>query len=157
MTEEHIERLEKLLAHARAGCPGGHKEFNLQYFNYRETAVLGCIIDKTAACGTVGCLAGECPVLWPEAWEWPEEYNGVRLKDELSWGNIEENSLRRWFGLTWDETKSIFWPGKSACLFDDGWQSTELKNSGATLQEVADNLESFIVNKRKVMGWQKAN
>ena len=121
------ERLLKLADHLERGKLG-HKKFDYSTFN-------GC--DATAhKCGTNGCAIGECPILFPNEWEFDKD--GVPSLIEstgLTFGDINE-----FFELSLEEAEYLFVPysrhpkeGNKQAPFED-----------ATKEEVAAHIRKFV-------------
>lgn len=85
-------------------------------------------------CGTVGCIIGECPILWPSDWEFDPWHNPEIRHPEFiinNHGSPVINDIMEWFEITEDEANHLFYP------------SNNLPET-ATLKEVCTNLQSFI-------------
>lgn len=127
-----IDRLEKLAAHLEAGCPGGHEVFNFRSFNMSYT--------ERAACGTAGCAAGECPIVWPKDWKF--EGNSVYL---AAGSCCTECDLRAWFGVSREQCSYLFMPRwcEDRSKYPKLCGMAKLPEN-ATRSEVAANIRAFL-------------
>lgn len=94
-----IERLEKLIAHFEAGRPGGHKSF---YFGtWHQNGQV-----KEGFCGTAGCAAGECLVVFPEHFT-------IDRHGELRCGSgCMDSGLQSFFECSRPESRHLFYPSE---------------------------------------------
>jgi hypothetical protein len=125
----NTERLQKLAEHLLHGKLG-HESFDFGIYNNTEEPF----------CGTAGDAIGECPIVFPEYWEF-DEYGYPMTQNELD----TENSGMAFFDLTLDEFEHLFYPNA---------QDTELYGGkrlkrNATRYEVAENILAFIKTKQK--------
>lgn len=125
----------------------GHNIFSFTTFNNTEQNI----------CGTVGCAAGECPIVWPDKWRFAKK-RSVRLMDS------EDDNLANSQNETWADLCKFFniIPIMSYHLFCpsewdneiDEWVSSdinqqtelfggEILGNDATKQEVAQNILAF--------------
>lgn len=106
------DRLRQLVTHMREG-DREHAKFSFEV--YRDAH----------PCGTMGCLLGECPRLWPDHWRW---YGNTPT---LGGYYLPIRDAMEWFGLTRPEAHNLFYP--------DGGLGRD-----APLEKVLANIEGFL-------------
>jgi len=129
-----LDRLEILALGIRDPARCGHEVFDFSIINN----------TLNPECWTSGCMAGECPIFFPDDWMWIS--GGLPV---LSGGDLDtSHSLHKFFALCHSEESHIFHPS---------WQNNEryggvllLKN--ATRYEVSDNALEFIRREREKLG-----
>jgi len=124
-----FDRLEMLAEHLEKGQLG-HERFDFRFYN-----------NDYSKCGTSGCAMGECPVLWPDQWEW--YHDSVVLSEQKGIG--PEMSGMRWFSITLNEYAHLFIPLSQ----DPAMFGGELLERDATRYEVAANIRAFIEKMRE--------
>lgn len=118
----NTERLLKLADHLLHGQLG-HKVFDFGQYN-----------DCTEArCGTAGCAIGECPIVWPNEWEFNDK-GGANLVKSGYTNPIDSGA--EWFDLSVKEYSLLFLPGIGKYRV----------SSNATRYEVAQNIIDFVNN-----------
>ena len=113
----------------------GHKEFNFSTYNYNYSNVP----YNSNGCGTSGCAIGECPIVFPNEWEFRmNEYFEFlpRLKNRHL---TIVGSGMEFFKLNKDEYQHLFVPNFQTPIKYGG--KTIDKN--ATKEEVATNILEF--------------
>jgi len=127
------ERLLRGIDHLRNGKLG-HKVFDFSTFNRFDLYAPGT--RRTVGCGTAGCFIGECPIIWPEEWEF--NYGYLPVLREGGGGKPSESAMG-FFGITGEEFQFLFMPGYKRAPWNDF-------NLGplATKEEVAQGMENFI-------------
>ncbi len=73
----------------------GHKKFDFNHFN-----------DGLDICGTMGCMAGELPILYPDEWL----FDGIFVR--LTHGEMMRvaDDLTEFFNIPIDEVYHLFYP-----------------------------------------------
>lgn len=138
-----LKRLEKLRDWMRG--KGSGREFDFR--TYEDT------------CGTVGCLAGELPYLFPNYWGFSSFFLAagkfIFLKERpKSWKEnkfstkqpIEE--LAYFFSLSLIEVKHLFIPYSQSSNIDPYYKERYCLVGESTKKEVLENLERFIKIKK---------
>jgi hypothetical protein len=131
----NIERLKKLLTHMQSGQLSVDK-FDFATFKQVET------------CGTMGCMAGELPTLFPEKWRFQEILFSSPLLQYLhneEWTDYIRRSLSDFFSLSSEQTYRLFYPSY------DSWDENKgcVLGEDATREEVTENLRQFIEEQEK--------
>ena len=120
------ERLLQLADHLENGKLG-HKIFDFIKFN-----------DTTESmCGTAGCAIGECPILWPDDWEWSN--HGLPMLPPYYYSAAA--SAIEWFDIDHPAYKHLFTPYQQNPLMFGG----EMLSGDATRYEVAAGIRAFLV------------
>ena len=127
------ERLLKLADHLEHGKLG-HKVFSFLHFNARKDGD-GHRVNR---CGYMGCAIGECPIVWPDDWEFKPE----PLLQGYTWPG---KSGIAWFDITADEFNHLFIPYAQHPILYGG---TEL-GADATKEQVTANIRAFVAHKEK--------
>lgn len=101
---KYRDRLIKLARHLEKGMLG-HEKFNFATFHRGKAT--------TDFCGTEGCAIGECPVVFPEEWEFhPSVYDFDAILPGLI--GLEEphviDHAMKFFGLNKGEAYHLFLP-----------------------------------------------
>jgi len=130
-----LDRLEILARGIRDPAKCGHKEFDFSQFNDSELP----------QCGTAGCMAGECPIFFPEDWMWHN--NGYPI---LSKSGQLHRGLMEFFFLTNPEMQHLFIP-----YGQDPFYGGVMLNWGATRYQVSDNALEFIWREREKLAIEK--
>lgn len=124
-------RLLELAKHLREGKLG-HKEFKYDVYNLGEPS------RSVPGCGTSGCAIGECPIVWPELWE----FNGFYGLPVTHMNHFEcpspRISSKDFFDLSDDEYDFVFIPDGMCELSRNPLDST------ATRKTVAKHIEKFV-------------
>jgi hypothetical protein len=129
MTKTHKERLVELYHYMEQPQRKlAHKKFGFYSFN--------SLFKEADKCGTIGCMAGELPALFPEDWSW--NFNFIELKGSCYLSTIEQ--LAFFFGLTKLETQHLFYPGRQFA------EEPQLKNY-STKAQVVKNFKKFLIEK----------
>ena len=120
------ERLLQLADHLENGKLG-HEVFDFRIYN---NAI-------TPECGTTGCAMGECPILWPNHWEW-----SIIGYPTLSDGENHNSKFSgcAWFDLDRRQYDHLFMPDQQKVLLYGG----KLLTKDATRYEVAAGIRAFI-------------
>lgn len=120
------ERLLKLANHLLYSQLG-HEIFDFNHYNKGEGAQ--SVKNK---CGTAGCAIGECPIVWPEHWEF--DGNGFPvLKD---YGSPTMSGLT-FFEISRTTYEELFMPTGPYSTIRNG------PKSNATKEEVANNIIKY--------------
>lgn len=135
----NIERLKKLADHLRNGKLG-HAKFDFSTLN-------GHVVNTTTGCGTNGCAIGECPILFPEEWEFRKEETFtsaywprlIRPMHGNADGSKSFRDAEAFFGLTQAESNLLFIPADTEQELQNGQLSED-----ATRYDVAEQIEKFI-------------
>lgn len=118
-----LDRLEKLAQHMESGKLG-HDRFDITKFHDRND------------CGTVGCMLGECPTVFPGDWEW---HGGV-FDAPVTIGNEDtDRSAARFFGIS---------DSNAGFLFYDSTNFDGFLPPSATRGQAAAHLRAFIESHR---------
>ena len=127
------ERLLKLADHLEHGKLG-HKVFNFEVYNTRKDGDY----PRVNRCGYMGCAIGECPIIWPEDWEFMPYpvLKGTRWSDR---------SGVKWFDITLAEFRRLFTPYNQ---HPDRYGGIALGDD-ATKEQVAANIRAFVAHKEK--------
>jgi hypothetical protein len=133
------ERLLKLADHLEFGVLG-HSIFDFSYLN------LGKVNPKNL-CATNGCAIGECPIAFPEDWEFRQIWQGTEplpiLKgiklDIDSNASLAFKSAQEFFDLTIGESDILFLPSD--------WQNKDDRND-EDIGDVTDSEGLIIKGKR---------
>lgn len=134
----HKKRLLKLAKHLRSGKLG-HKKFNFAKINANLTG----LEIYSNGCGAIGCAIGECPIAFPDDWEFRDGrpiVNGFKKSTDDCFESAE-----RFFGLTEDQSSHLFAP---QCQQPRRYGGVDL-DSFATAKQVAANIEAFVRRKEK--------
>ena len=127
------ERLLKLADHLEHGKLG-HKVFDFGVYNLRKDEGA----PAKGRCGYMGCAIGECPIVWPEHWQFGPA--------PVLWGyrwTLESGIA--WFDITADEFSHLFLPHGQ---YPEDYGGTEL-GIDATKEQVAANIRAFVAHKEK--------
>lgn len=100
-------RLNQLGRHLLKGKLG-HKKFDFRFYNV-DFVGNGHAVASPKVCGTAGCAIGECPILFPDMWEFSDAGHPV-LRGQSS---SPFGSAMTFFGLEYGEFKSLFVPKAS--------------------------------------------
>lgn len=108
------ERLLKLADHLEFGTLG-HRVFNFSRLND------GTVINKDTLCKTNGCAIGECPIVFPEDWEFVEMIlfsseivPVLKNFDKDSNGSPSFKSAELFFDINEKESEILFIPSNYA-------------------------------------------
>lgn len=126
----HKERLLKLAEHLETGKLG-HEVFDFSQFNNANTNI----------CGTAGCAIGECPVIWPDEWEFCT-VGLPTLKDKYT----PRGSATSFFGIISKEYDHLFIPTHQNINEYGG----KVLGIDATKEQVATNIREFVKRKEKL-------
>lgn len=149
MTELHFERLTKLANHLLHGKLG-HKVFDFGNFNTFEEEMPEQPLN---ICGTAGCAIGECPIVFPDDWEFDFDGSPGLKSPGCSGSLCGANSF---FGLSALEVNLVFLPVAYWDAEMPAWLDT-LRNLQdppvglpvtATKEQVGENILKFIKLKR---------
>lgn len=133
-----VDLLAQLADHLEKGKLG-HKVFDYGRFN--AVLVGGSFISPTAhKCGTHGCAAGECPIIWPHEWHFDEAGSPKLSGLPSAVPSFTNQSLSQFFGLDILMVKHLFYPNQQ----DPGEFGGHVLGSFATKNEVAANIRAFI-------------
>jgi len=124
-----LDRLEILALGIRDPKKCGHETFDFSRYNDSELP----------ECGTAGCMAGECPIFFPEDWTWHKDGYPIFSKS----GQLHRG-LMGFFFLTHPEMRHLFIP----CNQDPFYGGVML-HLGATREQVSDNALEFIRRERE--------
>lgn len=154
------ERLLKLADHLEFGVLG-HPIFNFSRLNE------GPVVNEENLCKTSGCAIGECPIAFPEDWEFKSTLSlGYEVIPVLKNYNeidpsvsIAFKSAQRFFDITDRESEILFLPSD----YDDeeerdektsSWSDPEELNingkyiarrfNNATAKEIAEHIRYFV-------------
>ncbi len=131
------ERLLKLADHLEHGKLG-HKVFDFGVINeFREKEVVKGGGFTGSACRTVGCALGECPIVWPDEWEFNGPFVNLKGSDACSF-----QSARLFFELGED-----FEFAEYHLFFSDSQEQRyggEFLHRNATKEQVAANIRAFV-------------
>ena len=127
------ERLLKLADHLETGTLG-HKVFDFTKYNATKNGFL----PLNNRCGYMGCAIGECPVVWPDDWEFRPD---PLLKGETWVGG----SGIKWFDVTCEELLHLFAPYFQRVTVYGGIPLGD----DATKEEVAANIRAFVARKEE--------
>jgi hypothetical protein len=148
MEQIYIDRLNKLADHLDHGKLG-HKLFDFGSWN-RSWNFHGQEYDENG-CGYQGCAIGECPILFPDEWEFVPDgstFDPV-LKDlDVKWPALAiSRSIEKFFGLNDNEIDVVF-VGYNQSMCNEGMylQDSNIQQlpQSATKEEVAENIRKFI-------------
>ncbi len=125
----NAERLLKLADHLENGKLG-HEVFDFGQYNAGDMNKNGC--------GTNGCAIGECPIVFPEDWE----FRGLvpKLIAMPTWDATDSGQF--YFDITLDQYKHLFIP---ECQIEE-YGGIELYEN-ATKEQVAANIREFVKRK----------
>jgi hypothetical protein len=137
MNPLYKERLLKLAQHLETGDLG-HNHFYFGDYNQNGTV--------TNPCGTQGCAIGECPIVFPDDWEFLEDDGEFLPVLEGYW--TPRVSGMDFFGLDRKEYDGLFIP-----YCDLPWDVGLHLASTATQWEVAQNIRRFVEWKE----WKEEN
>ncbi|MES2212604.1 MAG: hypothetical protein V4490_05645 [Pseudomonadota bacterium] len=119
----NTERLRKLADHLLHGKLG-HEKFDFSQYNNTEENI----------CGAAGCAIGECPIAFPDDWEF-----GSDGEPELMAGEETELSGKIYFNLDRSQYRHLFLPeDQDTEEFGGEWLS-----DSATKEQVAHNILEF--------------
>lgn len=120
----HADRLLKLADHLDRG-----QLFHDQ-FNY-------WVVSIQNSCGSNGCAMGECPVIWPEHFDyyWTNNSFTEAYPQLRKTGDIGSTAMEQFFSISETEAKYLF--------FGKGWSCS----SNPTKEEVAAHIRSFVASK----------
>ncbi len=118
------ERLLKLATHLESGKLG-HEVFDFSEYNNTQKP----------ECGTSGCALGECPIAFPDDWEF--DSCGIPVTPE-SQGPM--SSSMDFFNLTKEQHEHLFIPNKQ-CVSEYGGNYLD---ETATAAQVAANIRAFV-------------
>jgi hypothetical protein len=141
MRKIRFDRLLKLAKHLASGKLG-HKLFDFGQYN-----------DGDWSCGSAGCAIGECPIAFPDDWEFREW--GVVALNGAPLDLVEDTSFysaKKFFGLTDSQAQHLFVPTVPWEMIDDKPRLRQnVKKFGgkvlfeeATRKEVAANIRAFV-------------
>jgi hypothetical protein len=103
--EVTAKRLNRLGRHLLKGKLG-HKKFDFRFYNVHFLGN-GKAEATPKVCGTAGCAIGECPILFPDMWQFSDtgfpELRGDRIISTFG-------SAREFFGLEYFEFRHLFVP-----------------------------------------------
>jgi len=135
-TEIQFDKLLQLAQHLEIGVLG-HKVFDFSTYN---TNVLDNIVSYPPnECGTNGCAAGECPIIWPDLWEF-NYLSGPVLKNPTLDDYNPYMSLVEFFGLDPLMVDHLFFPRKQDTKLFGGNRLHE----NATKEQAAANIRAFV-------------
>ena len=130
-----------------------HKDRFLKLYNHmtqpqsklgHEMFFFGCFNNKVNACGTMGCMAGELPVIFPNDWYF-DEYKDVRLIHGLNFG--VKIDLKEFFNITKHEAEHLFYPGMQDSKIDPYFFDHRDLPPISAKEAVVENLRRFLVIK----------
>lgn len=129
------ERLLKLADHLEHGKLG-HKVFDFTKLNYND-------ISDENRCGTNGCAIGECPIVFPEFWQFSKEYAySPLLKSDHHFGD-SFSCATEFFEISFYDADYLFIPSE-----DDDETNPEdsdgFLNAKSTKEEVAARIREFV-------------
>ena len=93
MNKKQADRFATLYWFVKERVPGSHFD-------------MGMLASKTEdmyTCGGIGCLAGWCPVVFPEEWHYRCD-DPILTEDPFK---IWDTSFQKFFGLTYYETRGL--------------------------------------------------
>ncbi len=141
----------------------GHKQFNFGCFNAYDLDVPNILSNDPIfeTCGTMGCMAGELPILFPNDWEFKaclgmtrpilSEKNGDAKTYYTGGINYIKSSfisiahqLSEFFDITIDEVGHIFYPCKE--LEDKNCSNNLSRDS--SLEDVLKNFKEYLDQKK---------
>jgi len=137
MNKVQKERLLKLYNHMRQPQSKlAHKEFNFACINKTPN-----VVDHSNTCGTMGCMMGEFPAIFPETWRWMGD-NITLVKDDGGWGC--DSHIGHLFGLKISEVDHLFYPQSQLSSIDPYYNDHPELDDAATRQQVVANLRRFL-------------
>lgn len=122
-------RLLKLAKHLESGKLG-HEEFNFAQFNNA----------KEPKCGTAGCAIGECPIAFPNDWEFRAGQSVALIGSKIRLYTSESHGAKKFFGLTHHQADHLFYPE----MQDTKLYGGKYLEDDATRHEVASNIRIFV-------------
>lgn len=141
-TKIRTDLLRQLADHLLNGKLG-HEEF---YFGSFNTIAIN--IENT--CGTKGCAAGECPIIWPDQWRFAKNRTVRLINNPIPSNTDVWLDLGHFFGLTPEMVLHLFVPseGDEDGGFTEVYQiedtfGGEILEYNATKEEVAKNIIIF--------------
>lgn len=138
MKEIYKERFIKLYEHmVQPQEKLAHKVFDFEHFNIE----LDNFDLEENICGTVGCMAGELPYIFPCDWKWVG--NNILFINSESFYSSTGN-IKTFFGLNTSEVYHLFHPVSQSKYIDP---NATILYSDATKEEVVNNLRSFMMIK----------
>lgn len=114
-----------------------HKKFSFNDFN--RSPECNYDIPKNE-CGTVGCMAGELPAIFPSIWKWDSYW--IAMKRGIA--NNTVYNLATFFGINILEVRHLFYPNLQDKKIDPYWKNKQYLTPSATKREVVKNLERFL-------------
>jgi hypothetical protein len=120
----NTERLQKLAEHLLHGTLG-HERFDFGIYNDAKAPI----------CGTAGCAIGECPIIFPQYWEFDWWGDPVITGNATPWDSGEF-----FFDITEAEFTHLF----IADGQDTAKYGGNVLSDTATRYEVANNILEFI-------------
>ena len=120
-----VDRLLKLVAHLKAGRPGGHAQFDFGSWHVG--------VPADGHCGTLGCALGECPVVFPEDWDFTDGqpcYKGEAF---------HVHAAERFFEIPYWDAYAMFLPEEPRW-----WASGQELSEEAAALEVAESIEQYV-------------
>lgn len=135
MNDKQAGYLAKLAKHLEAGKLG-HKVFNFNFFNANADG-----FEVRGKCGTMGCAAGELPIIFPRKWKF-DEHSGLPV---LRNGDYQSPSIsgEDFFEISGDEFDHLFQPGRQSPHLYGG----KYLRGFATRKQVAANIWAFLTKK----------
>lgn len=128
------EKLLKLADHLENGKLG-HKKFDYNFYNLNKEGSK----FEPYSCGYAGCAIGECPIAFPNDWEFNKN-NDPCLKNEL----CPSDSAEKFFDINYTEFVFLFIPGRE--LYMDNDEITYSPGSMATKKQIALHIRKFVAN-----------
>lgn len=120
----HKQRLLKLAQHLETGKLG-HEEFNFMVYNsFRNES------DRGQTCGYAGCAIGECPIVFPDEWEF--SWSGRPMLKTYSSVGLE--AAEDFFEICPKTCRFLF----VARMYDN------MLEENATRYQVATNIRAFV-------------
>lgn len=128
--------LLKLADHLESGKLG-HEDFDFRFFNANEYQME----IHVGGCGYSGCAIGECPIVFPEDWEWINGRPKLHHKPCL----IPEIAAHDFFKINPSEFAHLFVPNAQAPSTYGGIRL----DTDATRKQVAANIRAFVAKRQE--------
>lgn len=161
MEEIYKERLLKLYNHM------ANEKLSFDRFDFSNYKQEYSKENSSESCETLGCMAGELPIIFPEYWAYhldkahtnllPRENTfelmkaySVFLKESngrVVYGGSTVNDLELFFHLKEEEREHLFSPNGQSQLIDEYFLKNKKLGVRATKEEVTENLRRFLVLK----------
>jgi hypothetical protein len=135
-----LDRLKRLLEHMENGT------LSVDHFFFGVFRDRPPLRNPAAPiCGTIGCMGGELPGLWPDDWKWSYEgpprtistaegWCAPRLKCARMGQSTFREDAAEFFGISFEEVGQLFYPGPLGSGLDEH----------ATREAVTEKLREFI-------------